>query len=65
MPGHRVICIIAAAVCLWVAVTALLKPIGVRWSVVLVAAFALLLGVIAVDPVGHLDNRYSGWFGDP
>ena len=56
------VCVAAAALCAWDAASAADKSRRPTWrhGVLLVSA-TLLLVIWIADPIGHLNNRFSGW----
>jgi hypothetical protein len=56
------VCVTTAALCLWNAASPVGKSQHPRWRHgVLLGSATLLLVIWIVNPMGNLDNRFSGW----
>ncbi|MEA2349313.1 MAG: hypothetical protein QOG86_254 [Thermoleophilaceae bacterium] len=60
--GIMLVCVTTAASCLWNAASPVGKSQHPRWRHgVLLGSATLLLVIWIVNPMGNLDNRFSGW----
>ena len=58
------LCVAAAAGLGWMAWRTIAHGMPRRVTAVLAVGVCMLAVLVLVDPVGHLDNRWSGWLAD-